>query len=166
MLYSISFGQTSDIVLEQLTTADGLSHNTINAIYQDKKLTDLTDMMEGSKGQLWIDTACGLSLYDRNMDNFTNNTYADQIEDRFQTTTLKDFVGAAYRITEDRDGFLWNGTILDGVVRFDSDTGLSKIFSTTPFEVAGSFDDSAVDVIKVENEPGKQFCSATSERAF
>ena len=78
-----SFGQNQLIETKRLDVEDGLSHNSVNAVYQD------------SQGLMWLATQYGLNLYDgHTFEWITKKEYglsSDQI----------------HKILADKDGMLW-----------------------------------------------------------
>jgi PAS domain S-box-containing protein len=99
------------------TTKDGLSHNSVQSIYQDQR-----------DGTLWIGTSGGL-------DHLANN--------HFLTYTKKDGLSndVVWTIAGDSDGTLWLGTSGGGVTRFRNGAFASV---TT---AAGLFDDSIFQIL-------------------
>ena len=86
--------------IEHLTTANGLSNNTVRYIYQD------------SKGFIWFSTLNGLNRYDGN----TFRTFLPQnnIPGKWSLTD-----GRVKNIYEDREGFLWISTSADRFSCYD-----------------------------------------------
>jgi ligand-binding sensor domain-containing protein len=82
------------LMLEHLSTANGLPNNSIQDIYQD------------SKGCIWIGTNSGLCKYDgKNIRTFNSR-------DGLTSSRI-------WGITEDKRGLLWLATYDDGIVYFD-----------------------------------------------
>ena len=99
------------------TTKDGLSHNNVQSIYQDRR-----------DGTLWIGTSGGL-------DHLVNN--------RFRAYTKKDGLtnDVVWNIAGDADGTLWLGTSGGGLTRFRN--GVFASVTTA----AGMFDDSIFQIL-------------------
>ncbi|WP_459489130.1 two-component regulator propeller domain-containing protein [Aquirufa sp. ROCK-SH2] len=87
---------------ERLTTASGLSQNTIHKIIQDKN------------GFLWFATADGLNRYD----GYTFEVYRNNPSDK---TSLSD--SGIFSVTEDEVGDLWVGTRSSGLNKIEIKTG-------------------------------------------
>ena len=81
-LTGTAFSQINNFQFQHLTSAQGLSQNTVNAIAQDKF------------GFIWIGTNAGFSRYDGY--NFENFQYLDQ-----------ERIGLVYSIKETSDHSLW-----------------------------------------------------------
>jgi ligand-binding sensor domain-containing protein len=79
---------------ERLTTASGLSQNTIHKIIQDKN------------GFLWFATADGLNRYD----GYSFETFRNNPSD---ITSLSD--SDVFSVTEDQEGDLWVGKRSSGL---------------------------------------------------
>ncbi|HXK43323.1 MAG TPA: two-component regulator propeller domain-containing protein, partial [Anaerolineae bacterium] len=134
-----------------LTTADGLSHNIVYTILQDRQ------------GFLWFGTQDGLNRYDgytftvfrhRRSDpaSLVNNTVNVLYEDRAGTLWvgtvggLDSFSGVGERfhhhtalppesigaLYEDADGILWVGTLGSGLFRYDPATGQARQYRHDP----------------------------------
>ena len=82
---------------DNLTTADGLVHNSVNAIHAE------------GDSVLWFGTDGGVSRYDGQ--TFVNFTTVDGLTDNH-----------VWAIHPDREGGLWFGTERDGVSRYDGRT--------------------------------------------
>jgi signal transduction histidine kinase/ligand-binding sensor domain-containing protein/CheY-like chemotaxis protein len=96
---------------ERLTTASGLSQNTINKIIQDKK------------GFLWFATADGLNRYD----GYSYEVY------RHDPSDSKTLSGSDIStVTEDDEGNLWVGTRNAGLNKLDLKTGSVIQFTKGP----------------------------------
>ncbi len=96
---------------ERLTTASGLSQNTINKIIQDKK------------GFLWFATADGLNRYD----GYSFEVY------RHDPSDPKTLSGSDIStVTEDDEGNLWVGTRNAGLNKLDLKTGSVIRFTQGP----------------------------------
>ena len=100
-LSSSLFAQNQQLHFDHLGTADGLSELNPNCIMQD------------CKGFIWIGTADGLNRYDGYKFKIFRNDAKD-------STTI----GGNYiqDIAEDKDGYIWVGTIGGGLNRFDRKT--------------------------------------------
>ena len=96
---------------ERLTTASGLSQNTINKIIQDKK------------GFFWFATADGLNRYD----GYSYEVY------RHDPSDSKTLSGSDIStVTEDDEGNLWVGTRNAGLNKLDLKTGSVIQFTKGP----------------------------------
>ncbi len=93
---------------------DGLSHNTVTALLQDRE------------GFLWIGTSDGLNRYD-------GYDFVVYRHDRFDSTSLSNNVVKA--LLEDQAGTLWVGTD-GGLDRFDRRTGRFIRYSLRPAPLA------------------------------
>jgi signal transduction histidine kinase/ligand-binding sensor domain-containing protein len=93
-------GQAPVLRFDHLSINDGLSHNTINAILQDRL------------GFIWIGTSDGLNRYD-------GQTFTIYRHDRADPTSLAD--NNVLSLFEDSRGTLWIGTAA-GLDRFDPAT--------------------------------------------
>lgn len=102
--------QPGSITFNRYTSLDGLSHNEVTAIHQDKR------------GFLWVGTREGLNRFDgRKFVNYTIRIPGEH----------HSFTGNFIRcITEDKRGILWVGT-QDGLVCLDP---LSNRFSRVQFQ--------------------------------
>lgn len=75
---------------------------------------------EDSRGRIWLATeGGGCSLYNPRADNFTNYNTSGGLP-----------VDVVYRMVEDTKGYLWLATN-SGLVKFDSDSGQSKVYTTS-----------------------------------
>ncbi len=92
------FSQDMSIRFEQITTEDGLSQSTINAILQD------------SRGFLWFATDDGLNRYD----GYEFKVYRNLSYDFFSISNNQ--ISA---LIEDRNGFIWVGTKGGGLNKLD-----------------------------------------------
>jgi len=91
-----------NISISRLQTDNGLSHNSVYSIIQDRD------------GLIWIGTKDGLNSY--NGFNFTIYRY-----EFFDSTSIsKSWVNALF---EDSQGFIWIGTEGGGLNRFDKNSG-------------------------------------------
>lgn len=99
--------QQNEIRFENITPEMGLSQATVHCILQD------------SRGFLWFGTEDGLNKYDGY--NFTIYRHIDK-----DSTSIPDnFIWALH---EDRDGYLWVGTSMGGLIRFDREKNIFKQF--------------------------------------
>lgn len=101
-------GEETRSRFERLTSQDGLSHNVVYAILQDRH------------GFMWIGTENGLNKYDGN--SFTVYEHVP-----LDTTSLAD--SRITTLLEDSQGNLWVGTRWGGLHRFDRST---ETFSRYP----------------------------------
>ena len=93
-----SFGQAPYLYFNRITTQDGLSHNQVNCILQDKR------------GFIWIGTNDGLNRYDGRYFTIFTNVPGD-------STTIS---GNIIRdIIEDEHGVLWIATADGGLSRYN-----------------------------------------------
>ncbi len=160
--------QARNIVFERLNTTDGLSSNIVQCIYQDNdgylwigtadglnrydgyrfkifrndpqdansiSNNSIQYIYEDLSDDLWIGTEDGLSLFNRKKETFT--TY------RFNPTTtitaqISRFLNWTTHIHEDKNGNLWLGTSMKGLVRFDRKT---KAFTSLLLDSIGSNND-------------------------
>jgi len=112
-----SFAQFSPLMFKHLTTDDGLSHNTVNCILQDKK------------GFLWFATMNGLNKYDGY--RFTN------YENR-SIETSKQGSSRINSICEDKLGRIWVASVglsyfdrqTEKIVHFDPKDPASKLLNS------------------------------------
>ncbi len=102
--------QNQSLHFEHLGLEEGLSNETVLAIYQD------------SKGYLWFGTEDGLNKYDGY--SFTKYRF-----DPFDVKSLAQ--NSIYTIWEDKDGFIWVGTF-EGLCRFDRRTEKFSRFKPSP----------------------------------
>lgn len=147
-------GQQDITEFKHFTIDDGLSQNSVNCIFQDKK------------GFIWFGTQDGLNRYDgygfrqyrterSNPNTLSNNYIWDLYEDEENTLWIATFGGGLnslnletgkikvytptpgnlksfpskrlFAITEHPKGILWIGSN-EGLIRFDKTTGESKLF--------------------------------------
>jgi ligand-binding sensor domain-containing protein/two-component sensor histidine kinase len=94
----VSHSQQPTLYFQKLTTENGLSHNKINCILQDKR------------GFVWIGTDDGLNRYDGNKFIIFRNRPSD-------SSSLTGNIIAD--ILEDHDGVLWIATLDGGLARYD-----------------------------------------------
>jgi ligand-binding sensor domain-containing protein/signal transduction histidine kinase len=95
------FAQSNSIRFENISTEQGLSQNTVNAILQDQQ------------GFLWFATEGGLNRYD----GYQFTVFQHDPDDQ---NSLSD--NLIYTIFQDRQGELWIGTVV-GLDRFDRPSG-------------------------------------------
>ena len=155
LVFKQSAGYPPSIYFTKLTTVNGLSHDKVNCILQDKR------------GFIWFGTDDGLNRYDGNKFVLFRNepTNPSSISGNIVTTLLEDkdevlWIATAdggltrydYRLSpdkqfqqfkhspdslsipvniinamiEDKQGYLWLGTSGHGVLRFDKKTGTFK----------------------------------------
>ncbi|HQE94044.1 MAG TPA: two-component regulator propeller domain-containing protein, partial [Anaerolineae bacterium] len=151
-LFTVSaYAQTTAPRFVHLTTEDGLSHNIVYTILQDRQ------------GFLWFGTQDGLNRYDgytftvfrhRRSDpaSLVNNTVNVLYEDRAGTLWvgtvggLDSFSGVGERfhhhtalppesigaLYEDADGILWVGTLGSGLFRYDPATAQARQYRHDP----------------------------------
>ena len=96
--FSIVLSAQSNFVFRHYDTKDGLSHPTINDIFQD------------SRGIIWIATHNGVNLFD----GYEFKAYYHNVND---TNSLSGSL--VNSICEDKQGNLWFGTYGHGVSRYD-----------------------------------------------
>ena len=83
------YAQSDDMIIEHISTEQGLSHRNVNCV------------MEDSYGFLWIGTADGLNRYD----GYEFVVYKNDVWD---TTSLSSPIISI--LTEDENGNIWVGT--------------------------------------------------------
>jgi len=93
-----TFGQSRHIELRHISTADGLSENTVYCIEQDQH------------GFMWFGTQTGLNQYDGYRFKIFQNNSLDS------TSISDDYINA---LLEDQDGTLWIGTNSGGLNCFN-----------------------------------------------
>ena len=93
---------------KNITSEDGLSHSTVETIYQD------------SKGYIWIGTNDGLDRY--NGYEFKQYKYNKNDKNSIANNYIID-------IMEDKDGYIWISTI-NGLSRIDTDNDEIKNYSS------------------------------------
>ena len=98
LFYGHSTAQTAQIRFDHLNSADGLSANVVNSIYQD------------NSGFMWFGTNDGLNRYDGYDFTIYNHT-PDQ-----ENTISSNLV---FTITEDHHGHIWIGTTGSGLNHYD-----------------------------------------------
>ncbi|HYJ37502.1 MAG TPA: two-component regulator propeller domain-containing protein, partial [Chitinophagaceae bacterium] len=94
----VTHSQQPSLYFQKLTTENGLSHNKINCILQDKR------------GFIWIGTDDGLNRYDGNKFIIYRNKPSD-------SSSLTGNIVS--EILEDSDGVLWIATIDGGLAKYD-----------------------------------------------
>src|SRR5688572_18652262 len=99
---TILCSQDSRFRVEQISTHDGLSQNSVYSILQD------------SHGYMWFGTRDGLDKYD----GYAFRSYRP---DPLDSTSISDYVITA--IAEDSAGFIWAGTSAEGLNRLDRRSG-------------------------------------------
>lgn len=109
MATQVSAGYAQQLSIRRYDVSDGLAHNTVTSIYQDKK------------GYLWFGTFEGLSRFDGY---------------RFTTYSTSDGLGhvIANHVAEDRQGRLWVATNGGGVSRLIDDPRESGVPGPWSFE--------------------------------
>jgi signal transduction histidine kinase/ligand-binding sensor domain-containing protein/DNA-binding response OmpR family regulator len=109
-----------DIVFEHITTGEGLSQSTVNAIVQDQR------------GFMWFGTNDGLDKYDGySIERFSHEK--DNINSLSKNAILS--------LYEDKDEMLWIGTYGGGLNRFDFETQHFTHFvhnSSNPFSISNN----------------------------
>ncbi len=106
------FSQNSiEYNFEKLSIKDGLSHNNVYTIIQDKS------------GYLWFGTQDGLNKYD----GYKFNIYRHEIDNPNSLTT-----GNFGKMIQDSLGIFWFGTFGGGIDRFDPNTNTFTNFSNKP----------------------------------
>ena len=95
---------TSDIRFESITTANGLSHNSVNCIVQD------------AKGFIWMGTFDGLNRYDGTQNTIFKYQEAD-------TTSISS--NTIWSLCRAKNNDIWIGTI-DGLNIYSDKTGVFK----------------------------------------
>jgi ligand-binding sensor domain-containing protein len=96
--YSALQSQSKEIVFHHLTIDDGLSHNSVFDVLQDRL------------GFIWATTVQGINKYD----GMTFTTFMPQASESSQSTPQ-----FYMKILEDRDGILWFCNYGAGLVRYD-----------------------------------------------
>lgn len=104
-----------DVSIRQITSDNGLSHNTVSHVMQD------------SQGFIWITTIDGLNKYDGYKFTVYRHDPADS------TSISTNFLHHVY---EDSRGTLWIGTRDKGVNAFNRNTGMFKRFEHNPADPA------------------------------
>lgn len=107
-LFSCFIGKTqSPLHFEKLTTENGLSHNKVNCILQDKR------------GFIWIGTNDGLNRYD-------GKSFIHFFKKPSDTTTIAGNI--ITDLLEDREGIIWITTADGGLCRYNYRLPASKQF--------------------------------------
>lgn len=115
MIPHILSGQNNDLIFQRFSIQEGLSHNSVLSIIQDRR------------GFIWIATYDGLNRFDGYQFNEYNHDYRD-------TTTMSQNLAMA--LHEDSKGRIWVGTPGMGLCRFDPLTDKFTRYTTT-FEENG-----------------------------
>lgn len=126
-----------DVKFDHITLRDGLSHNTVRGILQDRT------------GFLWFATEAGLNRWDGTRMGVFRHEPGDpcSLSDNF-----------IWRILEDRDGFLWVATNEGGLDRFDRRTNRFHHFRSRRDD-PGSLSDNNVQVLS--EDPGGNIWAGT-----
>jgi ligand-binding sensor domain-containing protein len=90
-----------ELRFKQIDVEDGLPHNTVLSILQDRK------------GFMWFATQDGLCRYD----GYAFTVFRHQLSDSTSLSSNK-----IMSILEDREGYIWVGTQATGLNRFDPET--------------------------------------------
>jgi len=123
--------------IEHLTTRQGLSHDVVTSIMQDRQ------------GYLWLGTPNGLNRYDGYGFRVFSQTYGD-------TTSLP--VGLIRTTYVDRRGAFWIGMDGHGLIRFDPLTGRCRSYRHDPANPRSLGHD---DVYSVGEDPKGNFWVGT-----
>ncbi len=115
----------TDIKFEHLTADDGLSHSNVTSILQD------------SRGYIWIGTVNGLNLYDGRTFRVFKHNPADTL------SLSHNFVNSIY---EDRSGSLWICTSGGGLNQFDRRTETFRVYKHSPADPHSISSDRVVSV--------------------
>lgn len=115
MIPHILSGQNNDLIFQRFSIQEGLSHNSVLSIIQDRR------------GFIWIATYDGLNRFDGYQFKEYNHDYRD-------TTTMSQNLAMA--LHEDSKGRIWVGTPGMGLCRFDPLTDKFTRYTTT-FEENG-----------------------------
>jgi ligand-binding sensor domain-containing protein/signal transduction histidine kinase/DNA-binding response OmpR family regulator len=93
-------------------TPDSMYRYQASQVYARQGIgsNNTTSVFEDSRGNIWVTTSYGFSLYNRKADSFNRITTDDGLPSNF-----------IYRIVEDDDHFFWISTA-NGLVRFNPDT--------------------------------------------
>ncbi len=120
---------SDDLNVDHLTISDGLSHNTVHCLLQDRH------------GYMWVGTQYGLSRYD----GYRFEAIASSVDQEIQENFSGKKISALY---EDRSGNLWVGTGKHGISvkksHSDQFVHLSQDSSFVPiieYEVTSFFED-------------------------
>jgi ligand-binding sensor domain-containing protein len=95
---SIAFAQAPYLYFNRITTDNGLSHNKVNCILQDKR------------GFIWLGTEDGLNRYDGQYFSIFRNNPND-------TSTISGNI--ITDLLEDEDGIIWIATSDGGLTKYD-----------------------------------------------
>lgn len=104
---SSCFAQQPDLYFRKITTGNGLSHNKVNCLLQDKR------------GFIWIGTEDGLNRYDGN--NFLIFRYKPGFTASVSGNIITDLL-------EDEQGIIWIATADGGLTRYDHRAAASLQF--------------------------------------
>ncbi|WP_114752489.1 hybrid sensor histidine kinase/response regulator transcription factor [Pleomorphovibrio marinus] len=139
----IGMGQHDNISFNHLTINDGLSHNNVVSIIQDKK------------GFIWIGTQDGLNRFD----GYTFKAYQYSYKD---TSSLsKNPIRVVY---EDGQGFIWVGTSGGGLNRFDP---WSETFSHITLSLTSSLgEESAITTVTLVEDRFGYLWAGTMDGLF
>jgi signal transduction histidine kinase/ligand-binding sensor domain-containing protein/DNA-binding response OmpR family regulator len=123
-VYAPVHAQIEDLRFTHLTTDDGLSQSNVTCILQD------------SKGFMWFGTFNGLNRYD----GYTFEVYHYQPDD--SQSISHNYISALF---EDRRGYLWVGTS-DGLNRYDREMDHFTTFKHQP-DIPASISDNQIEAI-------------------
>ncbi len=98
LYYTLLAGASVNVNVQHLTTADGLSNNSVRYIFQD------------SKGFIWMSTLNGLNRYD-------GNSFVTFLPENNKSISLID--RRVKHLLEDANGFLWISTSADQFSCYD-----------------------------------------------
>ncbi len=111
-IHEKSDAQKNDLRFQHLSTQQGLSHNFVTSIWQDRD------------GFMWFGTANGLNKYD----GYDFTTF--QFDPKYPDHTLNNNIVTDVR--EDRAGQLWATTLGGGLHRVDKKSGEMTCYSVPP----------------------------------
>ncbi|MEK6482105.1 two-component regulator propeller domain-containing protein, partial [Catalinimonas sp. 4WD22] len=115
-LFSVTgYGQDKEFYFEHITTEDGLSHNSVQSIYQDRE------------GFMWFGTAEGLNKYD----GYDFTVYRPDPNNPEHSLTHN----VPRDIYEDNKGRLWIATFGGGLNLIDKQSGMVKSFNVNPTNI-------------------------------
>ncbi|WP_114748054.1 hybrid sensor histidine kinase/response regulator transcription factor [Pleomorphovibrio marinus] len=117
MVPSALIAQNEDLIFQRFSIQEGLSHNSVLSIIQDRR------------GFIWIATYDGLNRFDGYQFKEYNHDYQD-------TTSISQNLSMA--LHEDSEGRIWVGTAGLGLCHFDPQTDKFTRYSTT-FEENGEY---------------------------
>lgn len=117
MVSQVTIAQNGDLIFQRFSIQEGLSHNSVLSIIQDRR------------GFIWIATYDGLNRFDGYQFKEYNHDYRD-------TTTISQNLSMA--LHEDSKGRIWVGTAGLGLCHFDPKTDNFTRYSTT-FEEGGEY---------------------------